>query len=176
MAKQIAKREVGLGLNISEFAKGAKTAEELLDKITQGRTISLDTKLNLGDAQAVLQKILDQKTVSIRTALDVKDLMSIMEKSIADFEQRGSNSLARMNRRFLEEFQTGLGSVNFKLDDGTLIGDYQKAIEQANKLNLLNEKQGQIIDQVVTKTRDQTAVIKQESKAIDELNKSVEKQ
>ena len=176
MGKQIAKREVGLGLNISEFAKGAKTAEELLDKITQGRTISLDAKLNLGDAQAVLQKILDQKTVSIRTALDVKDLMSIMEKSIADFEQRGSTSLARMNRRFLEEFQTDLGSVNFKLDDGTLIGGYQKAIEQANKLNLLNEKQGQITDQVATKTRDQTAAIKQESKATDELNKSVEKQ
>ncbi len=175
MSKQIAKREVGLGLNISEFAKSAKTAEELLDKITQGRTISLDTKLNLGDAQAVLQKILDQKTVSIRTALDVKDLMSIMEKSIADFEQRGSTSLARMNRRFLEEFQTGLGSVNFKLDDGTLIGGYQKAIEQANKLNLLTEQQGKTIDTVTTKTEKKTRAIQQETKATEKLAAAQEK-
>ena len=40
MAKEIAKRFVGLGLNISQFAKNAKTAEELLDNLTEGRSIS----------------------------------------------------------------------------------------------------------------------------------------
>ena len=175
MAKQIAKREVGLGLNISEFAKKAKTAEELLDRITEGRTVALNAKLNLGDTQAVLQKILDQKTVSIRTAFDVKDLMGIMESAIDDFEQKGSTSLARMNRRFLEEFQTGLGSVNFKLDDGTLIGGYQQAIEQANKLNLVSEQQGKVADSVTTSTRKKTKAIQQETKATDGLVKTQKK-
>lgn len=169
MAKQIAKREVGLGLNISEFARNAKTAEELLDNITEGRTVSLNAKLNLGNVQEILQKIVDQKTVSIRTAVDVKELMGTMEKAIGDFEEQGSKSLAKMNRSFLEDFKTGLGSVDFRLDDGTLVHGYEAAIGQAEKLVDITATQAKITDTLTSKTKKQTETLKNQTRATKQL-------
>lgn len=169
MAKQIAKREVGLGLNISEFARNAKTAEELLDNITEGRTVSLNARLNLGNVQEILQKIVDQKTVSIRTAVDVKELMGTMEKAIGDFEEQGSKSLAKMNRSFLEDFKTGLSSVNFRLDDGTLVHGYEAAIGQAEKLVDITATQAKITDTLTSKTKKQTETLKKQTRATKQL-------
>jgi hypothetical protein len=169
MAKQIAKREVGLGLNISEFARNAKTAEELLDNITEGRTVSLNARLNLGNVQEVLQKIVDQKTVSIRTAVDVKELMGTMEKAIGDFEEQGSKQLAKMNRSFLEDFKTGLSNVDFRLDDGTLVHGYEAAIGQAEKLVDITATQAKITDTLTSKTKKQTETLKKQTRATKQL-------
>lgn len=160
--KEIARREVGLGLNISSFARSAKTAEELLEQITEGRSVSLDARLNLGDTQAILQKVLDQKTVSIKTAIDVKDLIGIMESAIGDFEQQGSRSLAAMNRSFLDGFKNGLDGVEFRLDDGSLVRGYEAAIIQAEKLVDVNAAQAKIADTVSKKMQQQTNVSKKQ--------------